>query len=224
METLGLMIKTLREENDLPLRKVAAFLDIDQSILSKFESGSRSLKREQVEQLADYFKTDKKPMLVQWLAERLLAELTDEEIALEALQLAEEQLKLRSDNISNSKTGSGNYIKLSEALSKQSLQWGSKLPSFMEMAKSLFVSLTGEKFNEKIVNTLSGYIGESKTHEVYLFYKPNEEWLKNNALTLNKIQELPKFAGKRRLICASLKYVNDETCKMHQVEFCKLPY
>jgi transcriptional regulator with XRE-family HTH domain len=217
------MIKALREQNDLPLRKVAAFLDIDQSILSKCESGGRHLKRDQVEQLAEYFKTDKKPMLIQWLAEKLLSELDDEEIALEALQLAEERLKLRSDILKNSKSGS-NYLKLSESLSKESLQWGSKLPTFMEMAKMLFTSLTGEKFNEKFVNINSGYIGESKTHEVYLFYKPNEEWLKHNALTLNKIQELPKYAGKNRLICASLKYVNDETMKLHHVEFCKLPY
>src|ERR1700743_2952349 len=116
MESLGTMIKTLREQNDLPLRKVAAFLDIDQSILSKCESGSRYLKREQVEQLADYFKTDKRPMLIQWLAEKLLSELNDEEIALEALQLAEERLKLRSDMFKNSRTGSNNYLKLSESL------------------------------------------------------------------------------------------------------------
>ena len=224
MESLGTMIKTLREENDLPLRKVAAFLDIDQSILSKCESGTRHLKRGQVEQLAEYFKTDRRPMLVQWLAEKILSELNDEEIALDALQLAEERLKLRSDNLKTGKTGSNNYLKLSEALSKDSLQWGGKLPTFMELAKTLFTSLTGGRFNEKIVNPVSGYIGEGKTHEVYLFYKPNEEWLRNNALTLNKLQELPKYAGKRRLVCASLKYVNDETCKMHQVDFCKIPY
>lgn len=224
MESLGTTIRTLREDNDLPLRKVAAFLDIDQSILSKCESGNRHLKREQVEQLADYFKVDKKNMLIKWLSEKLLSELNDEEIALEALQLAEERLKLRAEKPINGKTGASNYLKLSEALSNESLQWGSKLPTFLEMAKTLFTALTGEKFSEKIVNTLSGYIGESKTHEVYLFYKPNEEWLKNNALTLNKIQELPKYAGKRRLICASLKYVNDETLKLHQVDFCKLPY
>ena len=223
MESLGTTIKNLREEKELPLRKVAAFLDVDQAVLSKFEHGSRSLKREQVVQLAEYFKADKKSLLVQWLAEKILSELTDDEISLEALQLAEERLK-SMPGFSSDKSAGNNYLKLSEALSRESLQWGSKLPSFMEMARTLFTSLTGEKFNEKLVNQLSGYIGESKTHEVYLFYKPNEEWLRNNALTLNKLQELPKYAGKRRLVCASLKYVNDETCKLHQVDFCKLPY
>jgi transcriptional regulator with XRE-family HTH domain len=223
MENLGTTIKNLREEKDLPLRKVAAYLDVDQAVLSKFEHGSRILKRDQVIQLADFFKADKKSLLVQWLAEKILSELTDDEISVEALQLAEERLKSRP-GYSSEKSGGSNYLKLSETLSKQSVQWGNKLPSFMEMARTLFTSLTGEKFNEKIVTPVTGYIGESKTHEVYLFYKPNEEWLKNNALTLNKLQELPKYAGKRRLLCASLKYVNDETCKLNQVDFCKLPY
>jgi transcriptional regulator with XRE-family HTH domain len=220
MESLGNTIKNLREENDVPLRKVAAYLDIDQAILSKFEHGSRSPKREQVVQLAEFFKTDRKALLVQWLSEKILSELTDDEISIEALQLAEEKLKSKVLSLNGHVTPH----KASEMLSAESLNWGSKLPSFMEMAQSLFTSLTGEKFSESRVNTYTGYIGESKTHEIYLFYRPIEEWLKNNALTLNKIQELPKYAGKRRLVCASLKYVNDETCKLHYVDFCKLPY
>jgi HTH-type transcriptional regulator, competence development regulator len=222
MQSLGNTIRNLREENDVPLRKVAAYLDIDQAILSKFEHGSRSPKREQVVQLAEFFKADKKPLLVQWLAEKILSELTDDEISAEALALAEEKLKVK--NGGKDLNGHNAFAKASEMLSAESAKWESKLPTFMEIAQSLFTTLTGEKFSESRVNAYTGYIGESKTHEIYLFYKPNEEWLKNNALTLNKIQELPKYAGKRRLVCASFKYVNDETCKMHFVDFCKLPY
>jgi HTH-type transcriptional regulator, competence development regulator len=222
MQSLGNTIRILREENDVPLRKVAAYLDIDQAILSKFEHGSRSPKREQVVQLAEFFKTDKKALLVQWLAEKILSELTDDEISVEALALAGETMKIK--NGAKELNGHITPAKASEMLSAESSKWDNKLPSFMEIAQSLFNSLTGEKFSENRVNTYTGFIGESKTHEIYLFYKPNEEWLKNNALTLNKIQELPKYAGKRRLVCASFKYVNDETCKLHFVDFCKLPY
>ena len=224
MENLGKTIKDLREESDLPLRKVAAYLDIDQAILSKFENGLRTPKREHIIQLAAFFKTDKKALLIQWLAEKILSELTDEEIAIEALQLAEERLKNAQAHLKRGISKDNNYLRLSEVLSRESMKWGNKLPSFMEIARSLFTSLTGESFNEKTVIASSGFIGESKTHEVYLFYKPNEEWLKNNALTLNKIKELPEYSGKRRLVCASLKYVNDETCKLHYIDFCKLPY
>ena len=41
MESLGDIIRKLRESKELPLRTVAAFLDIDQAILSKIERGHR---------------------------------------------------------------------------------------------------------------------------------------------------------------------------------------
>ena len=41
MDNLGETIRKLREENKLPLRTVAAYLDIDQAILSKMERGQR---------------------------------------------------------------------------------------------------------------------------------------------------------------------------------------
>jgi len=50
----------LREKEDYPLRKVAAFMDIDQSILSKIERGQRKLTKEQVVKLADFFNHNKK--------------------------------------------------------------------------------------------------------------------------------------------------------------------
>jgi len=42
-ETFGEYIRRLREEKKLPLRKVAAQLDIDTSTLSKVERGDRPI-------------------------------------------------------------------------------------------------------------------------------------------------------------------------------------
>jgi transcriptional regulator with XRE-family HTH domain len=44
-EKLGELLRRLRVEQKLPLRKVAALLDIDVAILSKMERGERKLKR-----------------------------------------------------------------------------------------------------------------------------------------------------------------------------------
>jgi len=52
MLSLGETIRKLREEKELPLRTVAAYLDIDQAILSKIERGLRKPNRELVIQLA----------------------------------------------------------------------------------------------------------------------------------------------------------------------------
>lgn len=93
MDNLGESIRKLREEKELPLRTVAAFLDIDQAILSKIERGQRNANRQQVVKLAEYFKTDESALLVSWLSDKLVYEVGDEEMALKALQAAEEKVE-----------------------------------------------------------------------------------------------------------------------------------
>jgi transcriptional regulator with XRE-family HTH domain len=93
MDNLGEAIRKLREEKGLPLRIVAAFLDIDQAILSKIERGQRNATREQVVRLAEYFKIKESDLLVSWLSDKLVYEVADEQVALKALQVAEEKVK-----------------------------------------------------------------------------------------------------------------------------------
>ena len=106
----------------------------------------------------------------------------------------------------------------------ESLLRGENLPSFTEFARYLFYTATGEEFNEKNIDTKTGFIGESKNYEVYLFYNADIEWLKTNALTLERCKSLPKFKGKQRLIFAPAKYVDDYTLLEHRIDFCQLPY
>jgi len=92
MDNFGETLRELREEKQLPLRTVAAFLDIDQAILSKVERGQRKLNRELVVKLAQYFQVEEEKLLVAWLSDKLVYELEDEELAIKALQLAEEHI------------------------------------------------------------------------------------------------------------------------------------
>ena len=93
MDSLGDNIRKLREDKELPLRTVAAFLDIDQAILSKIERGQRKPTREQVVKLAEYFKVKENDLLVAWLSDKLAYEVEDEDMALKALQVAEQKVK-----------------------------------------------------------------------------------------------------------------------------------
>lgn len=92
MYSLGATLRKLREDKQLPLRTVAAFLNIDQAILSKVERGQRKPTREQVVKLAGYFKVKENDLLVAWLSDKLIYEVKDEEMALKALQMAEEKI------------------------------------------------------------------------------------------------------------------------------------
>lgn len=107
MESFGKIIRKLREGKELPLRTVAAFLNIDQAILSKIERGYRKPTREQVVKLAGYFKVKENDLLVAWLSDKLVYELEDEDVALQALQTAEERVSY----ISKPKQSKENIIK-----------------------------------------------------------------------------------------------------------------
>lgn len=95
-ETIGDKLRKLREENELPLRKVAALLDIDVAILSKMERGERPLTKKVVTQLAKIYKHDTEELLVLYLSQKIVKEIGDEDLALKAMQVAEEQIKYQT--------------------------------------------------------------------------------------------------------------------------------
>lgn len=97
MESLGDTIRKLREYKELPLRTVSAYLDIDQAILSKIERGQRKATREQVVKLAEYFKVKENDLLVAWLSDKLVYEVKDEDLALQAMQIAEEKVRYQKN-------------------------------------------------------------------------------------------------------------------------------
>jgi len=92
-ENIGDKLRKLREENQLPLRKVAALLDIDVAILSKMERGERRLTKEVVQKLAKIYKHDAEELMVLYLSEKVVYEIGDEDLAIKALHVAEEQIK-----------------------------------------------------------------------------------------------------------------------------------
>ena len=94
-ETFGEVIRNLREEKNLPIRKVAAQLDIDPSTLSKIERNERSANREQVKKLAELFEVNERILLVDFLSDKVSYVLLAEECSDEVLKVAEEKIKYR---------------------------------------------------------------------------------------------------------------------------------
>ena len=103
MQTFGKAIRTLREEKELPLRKVAALLDIDQSFLSKIERNERKATKEQVIQLAKIYKVNEKELLIQYYSDKVAYDLAEEKTAKEILQVAEQKIDYFRKNKVNNK-------------------------------------------------------------------------------------------------------------------------
>ena len=93
METFGEYIRKLRDNEKMPLRKLAAALDIDQSTLSKIERNERRPTKEMAPVLAKVFKLDEKELKVKFLSDKVTYELKDEDVGLDALKVAEQNIQ-----------------------------------------------------------------------------------------------------------------------------------
>ncbi len=87
------LLKNAREKKGLKTREVAQLLGIDQALISKFENGSRKPTKDQITKLASILDIDFETLMVIWLKERILYEIGDDDLALKAMSLAEEQIK-----------------------------------------------------------------------------------------------------------------------------------
>jgi transcriptional regulator with XRE-family HTH domain len=89
----GERIRELRESKELLQRQLAASLEIDTPMFSKIERGERRAKREQVLLLAELLDTNVNDLLTLWLADQVYDLVKDEEMAAQALKVAEEEVK-----------------------------------------------------------------------------------------------------------------------------------
>ena len=92
-------IKNRRLELNLPLRKVAAFIDIDQSTLSKIERGERLAPLEIIEPLSQVLQVDRKKLKQSYLSEKVVSLIEHNEDAIEILKVAERRIKYQRKTI-----------------------------------------------------------------------------------------------------------------------------
>jgi len=98
LNQFGERIKQFREFNGLLQRELAVKLGIDTPMLSKIEHGERRAKREHVAILSNIFKLPLEDLLSLWLADKVFEVLKDEDVALKAIEVAEEELKTKRIN------------------------------------------------------------------------------------------------------------------------------
>jgi len=91
-QSLGTKIRELRIKNGMRLRKAAAALDVDQSVLCKYERGSRLPSKDFVKRVAKLFAYDEAELLALLLSEKFLVGANDMVVAGKALKIAEQRI------------------------------------------------------------------------------------------------------------------------------------
>lgn len=130
----------------------------------------------------------------------------------------------RDEKLREGLGGTFSYFELGNPIEMESILEGDNLPSYLELARYVFYTATGEEFDPEKVDEVRNFIGESKEYEVYLFYKPDIEYLKSTALTLERAKKLGQYKGKKCLVFAPSKYLDTNYLLEYRIDYCQLPF
>ncbi len=130
----------------------------------------------------------------------------------------------KDENLKNGLGGSFSYFELGGPIEMESILSGDNLPSYKELARYVFYTATGDEFDESVLDEKKNFVGESKNYLVYLFYKPDLEYLKKTALTLDRAKALGPYENKRRLVFAPTKYLDQRHLDELRIDFAQLPF
>ncbi len=91
--TIGNILKDLRKAKKLLLREVGAELSIDPTILSKIERNRIMPTKKHVNVLSHFYNDQKNEVIIAWLSDKLVKEVKDEKLALQAIQVAKQKIQ-----------------------------------------------------------------------------------------------------------------------------------
>ena len=92
MYSFGETIRNLRLQMNVPLRVVAAAVEIDSTLLSRFELCDRFPTPDQLARFANYFQLPLRELSAQVIADRIIATYGAEEITARAVDMVKERL------------------------------------------------------------------------------------------------------------------------------------
>ncbi|MDB5117141.1 MAG: helix-turn-helix domain protein [Mucilaginibacter sp.] len=101
LTTFGEMIKQLRLDKGLPQRKVAAQLDIDTSLLAKYERNVRRPSKDLILKIALLFNIDSQILVSEAITDKIAYQILEEDIDIKLLRVAENKVKYIKSKKSN---------------------------------------------------------------------------------------------------------------------------
>ena len=124
--------------------------------------------------------------------------------------------------------GSFTYCTLGVPLELDSLLRGETLPPYAGIGAVLFHMATNHAFDPADMREADFYLGQTEGQHIWLFYKPDLDWLKSPeaALTLTRAKAISETdPAKRHLVFAPARFVSQKmlTEQRIQVEFVPLP-
>ncbi|WP_419943594.1 DNA methyltransferase [Candidatus Palauibacter sp.] len=129
----------------------------------------------------------------------------------------------KDDALKDGLGGTFSYFELGRPMRQESLLDGSNLPSWEKLASYIFFTATGQEFDPAETNRETGFVGRTASHDVFLFYEPDVDKLKDLALSLPMARDLPD-GSRRKLVFAPTKYLDREFLHKYRIDFQQLPF
>ena len=129
----------------------------------------------------------------------------------------------KDEALKNGLGGTFSYFELGRPMRQESLLDGSNLPPWEKLASYIFFTATGQEFDPAETNRETGFVGGTASHDVFLFYEPDVEKLKDLALSLDMARDLPD-GSRRKLVFAPTKYLDREFLHKYRIDFQQLPF
>ena len=120
--------------------------------------------------------------------------------------------------------GSFSYYELGEPIREASLLDGTYLPSYEALGGYIFFTATGEQVNLGEIDQERCFLGKTSTSDFFLIYEPDVDRLRNLALDMEFARGLPAPAGRRRIVFAPAKYLDEEFLEQYAITYCQLPF
>lgn len=120
--------------------------------------------------------------------------------------------------------GTFSYFDIGDSLAVEDLLAGKKLPTYAEMGRYVYYSATAHEFDGKKISEKEFYVGSDAGRDVFLIYKPDPAYLRSAALTLDIARALKSKPGRRKIVFAPTKYLDQEQLDELGIDFAQLPY
>lgn len=120
--------------------------------------------------------------------------------------------------------GAFSYFELGGPMREESLLDAGELPTYEALAGYIFFTATGEELRSPEMDRSRWLIGSTASTDVFLVYEPDAERLKVLALDLAFAKALPPANGRKRIVFAPTKYLDECFLDRYEVEFCQLPF
>lgn len=229
IDKMKTLIKNARLAKGLKTRELAQLLGIDQALVSKFENGNRLPTRQQVKSLSDILDLTYNDLMIQWIKNKVIAEVGKESQVVEALQLVQ-------DEISNYRRKEGSISSSLNELLNEIDQLKQKLDGFREfdsyrIAQALELEYTFEsnriegntltlKETDLVINEGLTISGKSmREHLEAINHNEAIEYVKELVQRKSKLNErevlvlhnlilrgiMPEYAGKYRHVQVMIK-------------------